>query len=124
VHAFPLRLRGEIIGALGVFSAETDSIDATLTPIVQALADVATIALLQERTIARGELLTEQLQAALNSRIIIEQAKGVLAYIHSVSVDEAFVLLRNHVRRHNLRLTETARAIATDPGNAPDLIGI
>jgi GAF domain-containing protein len=123
VHAFPLRLRGQVIGALGVFSAETNSIDPTLTPIVQALADVATIALLQERTIALGELLTEQLQGALNSRIVIEQSKGALAYLHNVSVDEAFVLLRAYVRRHNLSLTETARAIAADPASAPDLTG-
>jgi GAF domain-containing protein len=124
VHAFPLRLRGEVLGALGVFSTRSDSINPTLTPIVQALADVATIALLQERTISRGEVLTEQLQNALNSRIVIEQAKGALAYIYNVSVDEAFVLLRTYVRRHNLPLTETARTIAKDPVNAPDLTAL
>ena len=66
--------------------------------IVQALADVATIALLQERAIRRGELLAEQLQSALNSRIVIEQAKGALAQIHGETPDEAFTRLRNYCR--------------------------
>lgn len=69
------------------------------------------------------EALTEQLQGTLNSRIVIEQAKGALAYLYNVSVDEAFILLRTYVRDHNVRLIETARSIATDPANAPDLIG-
>jgi hypothetical protein len=67
-------------------------------PIIQALADVATIGLLQERAIRRGEVLTEQLQGALNSRIVIEQAKGVVAQARSVSVDEAFTLIREFAR--------------------------
>lgn len=121
VHAFPLRLRGEVIGALGVFSAGTESIDPALTRIVQALADVATIALLQERALQRAEILTEQLHGALNSRIVIEQAKGAVAYLYNVSVEEAFVLLRSYARDRNLRLTEVARTIALDPANAPYL---
>jgi hypothetical protein len=105
VHAIPLRLRSDTVGAL----------------IVQALADVATIGLLQERTIRRGELLTEQLQSALNSRVIIEQAKGAVAQIYSVTVDEAFELLRGYARRHQLRLGDVARALVTDPASLPDI---
>lgn len=120
VNAFPLRLRGQIIGALGVFN-EGQQIDAGAARIVQALADVATIALLQERAIHHGEVLTEQLQGALNSRIVIEQAKGVIAHHHSIPVDEAFTLLREHVRRHGLRLTDVARSIANHPGTPPNL---
>jgi GAF domain-containing protein len=116
VHAFPLRLRTEVIGALNVFGSDrTSELNTVDIPVVQALADVATIALLQERTIRRGEVLSEQLQGALNSRIAIEQAKGAVAQANDVSVDEAFTLLRDYARRNNRRLSEVARAIFTDP---------
>lgn len=118
VHAFPLRLRGETIGALGVFDTRNATMDPGRMSIVQALADVATIGLLQERTIHRGELLTEQLQGALNSRIVIEQAKGAIAQFHAITVDHAFERLRTYVRAHRLRLTDVARAIVTSPGNS------
>jgi GAF domain-containing protein len=116
VHAFPMRLRTEVIGALNVFGADgTSELDTADIPVVQALADVATIALLQERTIRRGEILSEQLQGALNSRIVIEQAKGALAQANGISVDEAFTLLRDYARRNNRRLSEVAHSIFTDP---------
>jgi hypothetical protein len=120
VHAFPLRLRTEVIGALNVFGTDAgtgtgSTLDTADVPIVQALADVATIALLQERSIRRGEVLAEQLQGALNSRIAIEQAKGAVAQANNVGVDEAFLLLRDHARRTNRRLGEVAQAIFTDP---------
>jgi GAF domain-containing protein len=116
VHAFPLRLRTQVIGALNVFGADsTSELDTADVPVVQALADIATIALLQERTIRRGEVLSEQLQGALNSRITIEQAKGAIAQAKDVSVDEAFTLLRDYSRRNNRRLSEVARAIFTEP---------
>jgi AmiR/NasT family two-component response regulator len=66
-------------------------------------------------------VLTEQLQVALNSRVVIEQAKGALSQIHSISPDEAFALLRSHARSHRLRLGEVAQAITTDPASLPDL---
>ena len=94
VHAFPLRLRREVIGALGLFGPEPRRMEPSDMQVVQALADVATIGLLHARAIRRGEELTEQLQGALNSRVVIEQAKGVIAQIHRTSVDEAFTLLR------------------------------
>ncbi|MEU4557497.1 GAF and ANTAR domain-containing protein [Actinoplanes sp. NPDC023936] len=116
VHAFPMRLRRQVVGTLNVFgetpSSEFASGDVA---ILQALADAATIGLLQERAVARGEALSEQLQGALNSRVIIEQAKGAVAQAHGVSVDDAFTVIRDYGRRHNRRLTEVAHAIVTDP---------
>jgi AmiR/NasT family two-component response regulator len=88
---------------------------------VQALADVATIGLLQERAVRRGEVLTEQLQGALNSRIVIEQAKGAIAQMRSCTVDEAFTILRSHCRNHNQRLSAVAYAVVTDPSPIPGL---
>jgi GAF domain-containing protein len=117
VHAFPLRLRNQVIGAMNVFG-DTKGGDFTEAdvPVMQALADVAAIGLLQERAIHRGEVLSGQLQGALNSRIVIEQAKGVIAQALGVSIDEAFVVVRSYARRHNRKLTEVAEAVVTDPG--------
>jgi AmiR/NasT family two-component response regulator len=89
--------------------------------VVQALADVATIGLLQERAVRQGEVLTEQLQGALNSRIVIEQAKGVLAQIHGVTPEQGFELLRRYSRDQRLHLSDVARAVVTDPTSVPRL---
>ncbi|GGN73259.1 transcriptional regulator [Actinoplanes lobatus] len=122
VHAFPLRLRTQVIGALNIFgSSAGGDFDPTDVPVMQALADVATIGLMQERAIRRSEALTEQLQGALNSRIIIEQAKGALAQILGVSVDEAFRRIRAYARNHNRRLTEVCELIVTDLARLPGL---
>jgi GAF domain-containing protein len=122
VHAFPLRLRREVIGALNVFGTTTDAtLDDADVQIVQALADVAAISLLQERSIHRGELLTEQLQGALNSRITIEQAKGTLAHAHGITTDQAFTMLRAYARRGNHRLVDIATTVVTDLTQLPDL---
>jgi GAF domain-containing protein len=124
VHAFPMRLRHQVIGAMNVFGdtrggtfAEPD------VAIMQALTDVAAIGLLQERAIHRGEILTEQLQGALNSRIVIEQAKGAVAQARSISVDAAFVLIRDHARRNQRKLTDLAYAIVSDPDAADRILG-
>ena len=87
VHAFPMRLRDQIIGTLNVFGVAGIDLGDEDSRVVQGLADIATIAILQERSIARAEALTEQLQGALNSRIVIEQAKGALARMEGVSVE-------------------------------------
>ena len=89
-----MRLREQIIGALNLFGSTGSLFDQTEVRVVQALADVATIALIQERTIRRVEALTEQLQFALNSRILIEQAKGAVAMLAGVTTEQAFELLR------------------------------
>jgi len=115
VHAVPLRLRSETIGALNVFGRQPTRLEPADAHLVQALADVATIGLMQERAIRRNELLAEQLQTALNSRIVVEQAKGALAQMHGVSVDQAFELLRSYARSTGTRLSDVARRIVTDP---------
>lgn len=122
VHAFPLRLRRQVLGALNVFGDETGQISTADATVVQGLADVATIALLQQSAIAKGELLTEQLQTALNSRIVIEQAKGALAQIHDETPDQAFTRLRAYSRERHLRLGEVALAVTTDPARVRDLL--
>ncbi|WP_326560598.1 GAF and ANTAR domain-containing protein [Micromonospora sp. NBC_01796] len=122
VHAFPLRLRTQVIGALNVFGAAgSEPLNSDDIPIVQALADLASIAILHERAISRGEELTAQLQNALNSRVTIEQAKGAIAQRNGVSVDEAFVLIRRHARSTNQRLVEVAQSIVLDLANVPEL---
>jgi GAF domain-containing protein len=124
VHAFPLRLRSQVIGALNVFGGEVGgSFEDPDIQIVQALADVAAIGLLQERAIRRGELLTEQLQGALNSRIVIEQAMGAIAQARGVSVDDAFALIRGYARRNNRRLSDVAHAVVTDLTSLAELSG-
>ena len=120
VHAFPLRLRNTVIGALNLFGGSGQMASSDLR-IVQALADIATIGLLQERAIRRGEVVTEQLQSALNSRVVIEQAKGTLAQIHATSAEAAFELLRAYSRRHRLRLGDVAQMVAEDPTSHPEL---
>jgi AmiR/NasT family two-component response regulator len=83
------------------------------------MADVATIAILQERAIASAELLTEQLQGALNSRIVIEQAKGVVSRDHDVSVRVAFEALRTHARNNQIRLVDLAHDVVTGTVTLP-----
>ncbi|HVX46778.1 MAG TPA: GAF and ANTAR domain-containing protein [Mycobacteriales bacterium] len=113
VSALPLRLRGEVIGALNLFYDASPGLDPLDHYVGQAFADVATIGILQERAIRRGEQLTEQLQRALNSRAVIEQAKGVLVATATspMGMDEAFTALRAYARSQHLRLTELATAV-------------
>ena len=110
-HAFPMRLRGQVIGVLNVLSREPLILGAGDQAIVQAVVDVATIGLLQERAIRHSEVLAEQLQTALNSRIVIEQAKGALAQFHLISVDEGFTMLRRYARNRGRRLTDVATLV-------------
>jgi GAF domain-containing protein len=122
VHAFPMRLRERTIGALNVFGKEPAPLGEDDVKVIQALADVATIALIQEQAIAAAETLTEQLQGALNSRIVIEQAKGVVARTLGMSVDQAFAVLRSHARGEHMRLTDLAYDIATGATD-PSVLG-
>lgn len=121
VHAFPMRHRQRIIGALNLFGVAPGGLGETDVKIVQALADVATIGLLQERAIRDRELLAEQLQGALTSRITVEQAKGALARTHGIGVDAAFELLRGYARRHSLGLSDLAHSVVTEPASYPEL---
>jgi transcriptional regulator with GAF, ATPase, and Fis domain len=110
VHALPMRLREQIIGALNLFGAQPGAFDPADVRVGQALADVATISLLQERSMRHSDTLNEQLQSALNSRVLIEQAKGKLAERLGLDMDRAFNLLRDYARNRNLRLSELAQA--------------
>jgi GAF domain-containing protein len=110
VEALPMRLRDQVIGALNLFRAEPGPFEPADLRIAQALADVATIGLLHERNVRRTETVAEQLQAALNSRVVIEQAKGKLAERLSIDMDRSFNMLRDYARNTNQRLTDVARA--------------
>src|ERR1700749_534961 len=113
VEALPMRLRGQVIGALNLFGAGPGRLQAADRRIGQALADVATIGLLHERNVRRREAVAEQLQAALNSRVVIEQAKGKLAERLGIDMDRAFTMPRDYARNTNQRLTDVARDFVT-----------
>ena len=108
VHAIPMKLRDQVIGTLNLFRAAPDGLDRAAARAARALVDVATIGILQDRAVRQQELVAEQLQAALHSRVMIEQAKGVLAERHRVTPDEAFRMLRRYARNHNRPLTALA----------------
>lgn len=111
VFATPLRLRGQIIGAMNMFGRTVGRLNDVDAAAAQALADVATIGILQERSIRETAVVTEQLQRALESRVLIEQAKGVLAVLGGIGVDEAFVILRRYSRTSNLPLRIVAEGV-------------
>ena len=111
-----MRLRSDRIGALNMFHTEPRALSGADLTSVQALADVATIGILHERSIHEAQLLTEQLQRALNSRVVIEQAKGAVAERLGVDVDEAFRRLRVYARAHNRRLGDVAATTALGLG--------
>ena len=114
VHALPMRLRGQVIGAINLFATDDARFDDSQIALAQALADVATIAILQERSLREARVLSEQLQSALQSRVLIEQAKGMLSERRGIDLDRAFELLRSHARRSNRRLSEVALALVND----------
>lgn len=111
VQALPMRLREETIGALNLFRTSPGRLSEADLAIGQAMADVATVGMIQERVIAAGELLATQLQTALSSRVQLEQAKGVLAQRTRLPMDQAFLLMRDYARSHNRRLTDVAAQI-------------
>ena len=113
VHALPLRLRGKVLGALNLFRTTPGGLDHADATAAQALADVATVALLQQRAVTEAQTLAEQLQDALNSRVAIEQAKGVLAAQGSLGMDEAFLQLRGYARAHQRLLTDVAEDVVS-----------
>jgi hypothetical protein len=111
VHALPLRLRRESIGAMGLFHRTAGPLPEADLALGQALADAATIGILHERAVRRGDVVTEQLQSALTSRVVIEQAKGVLAQHTGLEMSDTFELLRGYARVRGLRLALVARRL-------------
>jgi GAF domain-containing protein len=121
VQAVPMRLREQILGALNLFSSSPNSIPTDATAVAQSFANVATISILQLRALRHSEMVTEQLQTALNSRILIEQAKGILAERRHTSLTEAFTLMRSYARNHNRLLSLVAQAVITQDPDIADL---
>jgi GAF domain-containing protein len=111
VYAAPMKLRGNVIGTMNLLSASTGVLNDRDVAVAQALTDVATIGILQERMIRESGLISEQLQRALDSRILIEQAKGVLSQTGQMSMDEAFKAIRGYARRHQLTLHTVAEGV-------------
>ncbi len=116
--AFPMRLRGRVLGALNLFRTSTGRMDPADVIAARALADVATIAILQQRAASDGQLLSEKLHVALNSRVAIEQAKGVIAERTGVDMNEALVRLRAYARGNQRLLGDVARDLVE--GNLPE----
>jgi transcriptional regulator with GAF, ATPase, and Fis domain len=111
VHAVPMRLRDETLGALNLFGTSAGTLADSDLVLAQALADVASIALVQDKAVSDRAAVVVQLQAALSSRVVLEQAKGVVAHAGDLEVAEAFTVLRRYARDHNLRLTALAGAV-------------
>jgi GAF domain-containing protein len=110
-HATPMRLRGEVIGTMNLFCTQVGGLTDRDAAVAQALADVATIGILHERIAAHSHIVSEQLQRALDSRVLIEQAKGAVAQATGVTMDEAFGWLRSYARNHNLTLHAVSQGI-------------
>jgi hypothetical protein len=121
-NALPLRLRSQVLGSLNLFLAGTAGLGEAELRIAQALADAATIGILHQRIIRHGEIVGGQLQLALNSRIVIEQAKGVLAERLQISPDDAFEVLRGAARSRNRLLSDLAWEVATGSTDATQLL--
>jgi GAF domain-containing protein len=111
VHVVPLRLRGSVIGTLSLFRVDAGRMSEEDRSVAQGLADVATIGILHERALRESDIAQEQLQSALNSRVLIEQAKGVVSHTKQVGMGEAFNILRAYARSNNLGLRETSERV-------------
>jgi GAF domain-containing protein len=111
VHALPLRLRGTVIGALDMFQLEPGELRQADVDVAQALADVATIAILSHRAALEAQVVIEQLQGALNSRVVIEQAKGMVAQQTGLNMEQSFAALRTYARGHSLRLVDVCHDV-------------
>ena len=121
VHALPMRLRGTVIGALNLFRTDAGTMGEADVQVGQAFADVATIAILQHRAATRAQEVNDQLNHALTSRILIEQAKGVVSERLGVDTERAFLTLRGHARSHNVRLADLANDVITGAFPASEL---
>lgn len=110
-HAVPMRLRGDTIGTMNLFGTSTGALSSRNAAAAQALADVATIGILQQRVSAHAQVVAEQLQKALDSRVLIEQAKGAIAQAMGTTMDDSFSVLRRYARDKNLSLHSVSEAI-------------
>ena len=122
VHAIPMRLRDEVIGGLNLFSGAAEALDPDIVELGQALADLATIGILQERAVRDRDLVLGQLQIALNSRVLLEQAKGVLAEHTGGSVDQAHDRLRAYAARSGRSLGDLAAAVVAGSADLTEII--
>jgi GAF domain-containing protein len=122
VYALPMRLREETIGALNLFHRDPHAMSPASLRLAQALADVATIGILQQRAHHEHDQLTDQLQTALTNRLTIEQAKGILAERGNIGVDDAFLHLRDYCRHHRLATSPTAHQIVIGQLNPADIL--
>lgn len=111
-HSLPMRLRGRNIGALNLLRDRAGPLDETDVASAQALADIATIAIIQNQVVIDAQTLNTQLSTALNSRVVIEQAKGKISEATGTDMNQAFRRLRNHARNHNTRLADLAERVA------------
>ncbi|ALG06987.1 GAF and ANTAR domain-containing protein [Kibdelosporangium phytohabitans] len=121
--AVPMRLRDDVIGALTLLNTQATAIDDDSIALGQALADVATIGILQQRAVQHEQIVSEQLQATLHHRTVIEQAKGVLAESGGMDMHLAYLTLRAYARAHHRRLSDVARDVATTTLDAGELLG-
>jgi GAF domain-containing protein len=122
VHATPMKLRGEVIGTMNLFQASAGAMTERNAAVVQALADVATIGVLQQRIATESHIVAEQLQRALDSRVLIEQGKGALSQALGLSMDQAFAALRIYSRNNNLPLNEVAAGVTSRTISAQQII--
>jgi hypothetical protein len=113
VHALPMQLRGAALGTLGLFGTQVGALTEDDVSLGQALAHVASVALVQDKVAADKDAVAAQLQTALSSRVILEQAKGVLAQRGNLDMEQAFAMLRRYSRDHNERLTDVARSVVS-----------
>ncbi len=124
VHALPMRLRDKTIGGLNLFTTEPgQALDDDDLRLAQALADVATIGVLQQRSVSRASLVAEQLQSALNSRIVVEQAKGVLAERGKLNMGTSFDRLRAYARGTNQKLSQVSADVVSGNLSADTVLG-
>jgi len=122
VHALPMRLRDTVLGTLGLFGASVGALAEEDLNLGQALAYVASVALVVDKATTDKESINQQLQVALQSRIVLEQAKGLLAQLGNLDMDQAFAVLRRYARDHNERLSEVAQAVVARAMPAQQLL--
>ena len=114
ITAMPMRLRDQVLGALNLFRVETSHLTADDLAVAQAFANIATISILQARATHDARVVIDQLQRALDTRVVIEQAKGFIAQHANITLDESFARIRRYSRNNNLRLSNVARDIVAN----------